>query len=167
MIPRVGDKVNINPEFVKRWIHCRGGGIPLPAHQYKPPADTLLNTMVAFGVAVLTIRRTLANSPDPAKASTLVEFGEVPGGIWLDPQGRYIDCLRCCSEFDADPCPFATTLVFEPFFLAAKRAPQAMSATALKMANTKPDAGFCASCGSQLKDPGMGPLYKHCPRCEP
>jgi hypothetical protein len=37
----------------------------------------------------------------------------------------------------------------------------------LKEANTSPLATNCASCGSKLKDPGMGPLYKHCPKCEP
>lgn len=37
----------------------------------------------------------------------------------------------------------------------------------LKVANTRPEAIRCAFCGGLLKDPGMGPLYKHCPRCEP
>jgi len=37
----------------------------------------------------------------------------------------------------------------------------------LKVANTRPDAMICAACGCPLKDPGMGPVYKHCPKCEP
>ena len=37
----------------------------------------------------------------------------------------------------------------------------------LKIANTRPDAMKCAKCGSDLKDPGYGPLYRHCPKCEP
>jgi hypothetical protein len=37
----------------------------------------------------------------------------------------------------------------------------------LKAANTNPNAKLCAACGGSLRDPGMGPLYKHCPRCEP
>jgi hypothetical protein len=37
----------------------------------------------------------------------------------------------------------------------------------LKTANISPSATNCASCGGKLKDPGMGPLYKHCPKCEP
>jgi hypothetical protein len=37
----------------------------------------------------------------------------------------------------------------------------------LKTANTSPSATNCVSCGGKLKDPGMGPLYKHCPKCEP
>ena len=37
----------------------------------------------------------------------------------------------------------------------------------LKTANTSPSAANCASCGGKLKDPGMGPTYKHCPKCEP
>jgi len=37
----------------------------------------------------------------------------------------------------------------------------------LKKANTYPLATNCVSCGNKLKDPGMGPLYKHCPKCEP
>jgi hypothetical protein len=40
-------------------------------------------------------------------------------------------------------------------------------ATSLKIANTRPDAVKCAKCGSNLKDPGCGPLYRHCPKCEP
>jgi len=37
----------------------------------------------------------------------------------------------------------------------------------LKTANTKPEATHCAACGGKLKDPGMGPTYKYCPKCEP
>jgi hypothetical protein len=37
----------------------------------------------------------------------------------------------------------------------------------LKAKNTSSSATHCISCGSKLKDPGMGPLYKHCPKCEP
>jgi hypothetical protein len=37
----------------------------------------------------------------------------------------------------------------------------------LKAANTSSLATNCASCGGKLKDPGMGPIYKHCPKCEP
>jgi hypothetical protein len=37
----------------------------------------------------------------------------------------------------------------------------------LKTANTFFSATNCASCGGKLKDPGMGPTYKHCPKCEP
>jgi hypothetical protein len=42
-----------------------------------------------------------------------------------------------------------------------------MKALILKNENTKQNATNCASCGGKLKDPGMGPLYKHCPKCEP
>ena len=37
----------------------------------------------------------------------------------------------------------------------------------LKAANTSPLATNCASCGSKLKDPGMGPRFKYCSKCEP
>ena len=37
----------------------------------------------------------------------------------------------------------------------------------LRKANTAPGATSCASCGGALKDPGMGPTYRHCPKCEP
>jgi len=37
----------------------------------------------------------------------------------------------------------------------------------LKKLNTQAGSTICAKCGSQLKDPGMGPVYKHCPICEP
>ena len=37
----------------------------------------------------------------------------------------------------------------------------------LKKLNTQSNSTVCASCGNQLKDPGMGPIYKHCPICEP
>ena len=39
--------------------------------------------------------------------------------------------------------------------------------TILKTSNTRPQATHCAKCHGRLKDPGMGPLYKHCPKCEP
>jgi hypothetical protein len=37
----------------------------------------------------------------------------------------------------------------------------------LKKLNTQLSSMVCAKCGNQLKDPGMGPIYKHCPICEP
>ena len=37
----------------------------------------------------------------------------------------------------------------------------------LKELNTKLEAIVCAKCGAKLKDPGLGPIYKHCPTCEP
>lgn len=37
----------------------------------------------------------------------------------------------------------------------------------LRSANAQLDATNCARCGTELKDPGMGPQYKHCPVCEP
>jgi hypothetical protein len=42
-----------------------------------------------------------------------------------------------------------------------------LDASELKAANTRPDAACCAACGGKLKDPGMGLLYRHCPKCEP
>ena len=35
----------------------------------------------------------------------------------------------------------------------------------LKVANSRPDAKACASCGGLLKEPWPG--LKHCPKCEP
>jgi hypothetical protein len=37
----------------------------------------------------------------------------------------------------------------------------------LKNANTSPSSTLCVACGGPLKDIGMGPSYKHCPKCEP
>lgn len=37
----------------------------------------------------------------------------------------------------------------------------------LKQLNTRPNATNCAKCNGQLKDPGLGTVYKHCPVCEP
>lgn len=45
--------------------------------------------------------------------------------------------------------------------------PAALAADELKRRNTDPAAAACAQCGSPLADPGMGPAYRHCPRCEP
>lgn len=53
------------------------------------------------------------------------------------------------------------------FRAGAAQAAKAWDATALKVANTRTDARVCAKCSGSLKDPGMGPTYKHCPRCEP
>jgi hypothetical protein len=44
---------------------------------------------------------------------------------------------------------------------------QTWDATSLKIANTRPDVVKCAKCGGDLKDPGCGPTYRHCPKCEP
>lgn len=45
-------------------------------------------------------------------------------------------------------------------------APQGMSSDELKRRNTDPSAMSCAQCGGSLKDPGLGPVFKHCPTCE-
>jgi hypothetical protein len=37
----------------------------------------------------------------------------------------------------------------------------------LKSLNTQPDSTNCAGCNGLLKDPGMGPRFKYCPKCEP
>jgi hypothetical protein len=42
-----------------------------------------------------------------------------------------------------------------------------ISTDELKRLNTAPNARNCAGCGSQLSDPGMGPKFKHCSKCEP
>lgn len=39
--------------------------------------------------------------------------------------------------------------------------------TDLKIKNTRSEATHCANCGAELRDPGMGPIYKHCLKCEP
>ncbi len=41
-----------------------------------------------------------------------------------------------------------------------------LSAAELKCRNTDGRAE-CAQCGGALSDPGMGPSFKHCPKCEP
>jgi len=53
----------------------------------------------------------------------------------------------------------------KPFFGTAT--PQVVAADELKRRNTDPVATACAACGGQLSDPGLGPAYKHCPKCEP
>ncbi|MFA5049146.1 MAG: hypothetical protein WC516_09035 [Patescibacteria group bacterium] len=42
-----------------------------------------------------------------------------------------------------------------------------MTQDKLKAFNTTQQAIKCAYCGAVLKDPGLGPMYKHCPICEP
>jgi len=37
----------------------------------------------------------------------------------------------------------------------------------LKERNTTPQATHCVKCGGELKDPGLGSAFKHCPICEP
>jgi hypothetical protein len=37
----------------------------------------------------------------------------------------------------------------------------------LKSLNTQPGSTNCAGCNGLLKDPGMGPRFKYCPKCEP
>jgi len=54
--------------------------------------------------------------------------------------------------------------VWEPVDTKHKKDPKVF--IDLKKANTMPDATNCAKCFMPLKDPGFGPLYKHCPKCE-
>jgi hypothetical protein len=51
-----------------------------------------------------------------------------------------------------------------PFF---GTVPQVFAADELKRRNTDPTVTVCAACGADLSDPGLGPAYKHCPKCEP
>jgi hypothetical protein len=53
----------------------------------------------------------------------------------------------------------------KPFF--GTPASQAIAADELKRRNTNPAVTECVQCGGRLSDPGMGPSYKHCPKCEP
>jgi len=46
-------------------------------------------------------------------------------------------------------------------------APQVIATDELKRRNTDPVTTTCAQCGADLSDPGLGPAYKHCPKCEP
>ena len=155
-IPSCGDRVKINPNFVKQWSRCSGTGVPMPAHQNEPNAGKLL----ALSPAVLTVWRLTANHPDPLQALILIELKESPFGIWLDPQGRYDDCQRCCTEYSIDPCPFKNGMG-EPFFVL-----DGMSIGDLKAKNTAPGATHCAKCGTPLRNVGWHSM-QHCPRCEP
>ena len=155
-IPNCGDRVKINPEFVKQWSRCSGAGIPMPAHQTEPNAGKLL----ALSPTVLTVRRRMATHSDPLQALILIEFKESSFGIWLDPQGRYDDCRRCCAEYSIDPCPFKNGMG-EPFFVLDE-----MPIMELKARNTMPGVTHCAKCGTSLRNIGWY-MMQHCPRCEP
>lgn len=105
-------------------------------------------------------------------------------GIWLVERTICHDFFHTDKGFHARagslPVPSLSELpcvaqlvgvpgLFDPRFLddPAGAVPAPLDAAALKAANTGPGARFCVACGSPLKDPGLGPAYRHCPRCEP
>jgi hypothetical protein len=159
MIPKAGDKVLVNPTFLRQYGVCKGIGILMPAHKPRPDATDLLYPRAPqsrdWGES-LTVTKVVA----PDKAHFWVALAEFPKGIWLEPTGRYAECRHCCQE----GCLLSER---EPFFTLAVAEVVEMTPDQIKRANTKADAGFCAACGGKLKDPGMGTAYKHCPRCEP
>jgi len=159
MIPQVGDRVLVNPMFRKQYSVCKGIGILMPAHKSQADATDLLSQYWGWN-DVLTVTRVVANHPNPDKAHFWVELAEFPKGIWLEPTGRYDECRHCCQE----GCPLSER---EPFFVLSVAEVVEMTSDLLKRANTRPWATICVQCGGKLKDPGMGPSYKHCPRCEP
>ncbi len=78
------------------------------------------------------------------------------------------------SAFDRDSLPCAVWMaelggeLFDPRFLDDPiMLSIPLDKAALKAANTSPGAKFCAACGGPLKDPGMGPAFRFCPKCEP
>jgi hypothetical protein len=163
MIPKVGDRVLVNPMFRKQYSVCKGIGILMPAHKSQadatdllyPPAPQSRDWDDAF-----TVTRVVANDPNPDKAHFWVELAEFPKGIWLEPTGRYAECRHCCQE----GCPLSER---ESFFVLSVAEVVEMTPNQIKRANTRSDASFCAACGGRLKDPGLGPTYRHCPKCEP
>lgn len=73
---------------------------------------------------------------------------DIEGGWWNNPFDiKYVRRIEFCSS-SARRCPPVQTMD-------------------LKSLNTRADAADCAQCGEALSDPGLGPKYKHCPRCEP
>lgn len=164
MIPKVGDKVLVNPVFLRQYGICQGIEIiTLFAHNCRPDATDLLYPRAPqsrdWG-APLTVTEVVANNSNPDKAHFLVKLSEFPKGIWLEPTGKYADCLRCRLY----PCSLSGNV---PFFVLSVATIVAITPDQIKRANTIPNIKFCAACGGLLKDPGMGPTYKHCPKCEP
>jgi hypothetical protein len=87
----------------------------------------------------------------------VVRVDEILGRIHGNPDmGSLILWLRQLSGADLSP--------LKPFLAVA--APT-LAADELKRRNTDPAATACAQCGGALADPGMGPMFRHCPWCEP
>lgn len=124
--------------------------------------EELLNNMAILGASALTVRMVLANGSHP-EADMVVGFVDIPADIWINSTGRYKECLYCCEDGNI-PCPFGREGNMALFMAVG---PQTMPLGILKRANTAPGARLCAACGGPLKDLGMGPTYKHCPKCEP
>jgi hypothetical protein len=160
VIPKVGDRVLVNPVFIKQYSVCKGVGIPLPAHKSQTNATALLYPPLPWyrdWRAALTVTRVVTSIHT---GHIWVELDEFLKGIWLDPMGRHSDCQFCCQE----GCPLSAR---EPFFVLSVDAVVKMTPNQIKRANTRQGASFCAACGGKLKDPGLGPAYYHCPKCEP
>lgn len=116
--------------------------------------------------------RVAVRLPDP-KVSPVADNHLRNAGIWTVARtAKYGEFL---SLWGRDALPCAVMMVelggelFDPRFLddpATLATP--LGAAALKTANTKVGARFCAACGGHLKAPqGLGPEYQHCPKCEP
>lgn len=69
--------------------------------------------------------------------------------------------LRLQEELGQDLSPL------KPFDATMVAKPPSLAADELKRRNTDPAAKTCAQCGGALSDPGMGPSFKHCHKCEP
>lgn len=110
-------------------------------------------------------------------ASSLVSGSHRNAGIWTVERTICHDFFDTHTDFSPIPplgeLPCVIQLLgvrgfFDPRYLDDPAdVASAPDPVALKAANTSRDARFCAACGGPLKDPGMGPMYKHCPRCEP
>lgn len=155
MIPKVGDKVRVNPVFLRQYGICKGIGILMPA--YKSQADA---TELLFPPAPQSRDWNASLTVTNVEAQFWVELAEFRKGIWLEPTGRYAECQNCCLV----GCALSER---EPFFVPSAAGIVEVTSDQIKRANTIPGIKFCAACGGLLKDPGMGPTYKYCPRCEP
>jgi hypothetical protein len=114
--------------------------VRLPASDQSPLADTHLRNAGIWTVYRTEMYGDFLSTWGRDGLPCAVRMVELDGGNLFDP--RFLD---------------------DPADLAVKP-----DAAALRIANTKPDAKFCAACGGPLKAPqGLGPEYQHCPRCEP
>jgi len=139
MIPKAGDVVDINPLFKKAW-EAHAANWHFPTSNYGQDIDGHIH--VARVIAV-----------------NMVYVIEMVGGCEYSIDGRgfpfHFSVLTSYGFLDGTP-------LFVPI---APAPPAELGLLDLKVANSKPDAVSCASCGGWLRSPYPG--IKYCPICEP
>lgn len=159
----VGQKIRINPAFIKEFVN-QGLMKSFPVlwniiSLWEKPSKAGEIVLTGFDEYKAAFHPT--SSTLSFKASFVVSDAR---GIVAISDHIFVD------EESYSPLPFTLPI---PFFIpfneeiAQATAPVVFSAAQIKILNTKPGARFCCQCGETLKNPmGNMPQFQYCPTCE-